>query len=135
MMQFTKDVIDKDRNKCKNCIEDTLNASAFKFVQFMQRTLLANHLEDNKDLILSNIHEIATSEYYTVYSALNLYKINGTNVADYLDKNWIKDVEQDLVDCIYKPKTKNEDKLISFTNKISLKFGGYITYIANKSLK
>lgn len=132
---MTKNIIEKDKEKCKLAIEDTFTASAFRLIQFVQRTLLQNHLDINKESIMIDIHNIANSEYYSIFSTLNLYKINDITVSDYLDKNWIKDIETDLVDVIYNGALNNEEKIINFTNRINLKFDSHINYLVNKSLK
>lgn len=132
IVDINKNIIDKDKEKCKNMIEATFKASALNLVQFLQRTILQNHLDTNRNNILANIHSIVNSEYYSIYSNLNLYQINGTTVSDYLDKNWIRDVEKDMIDCLYGDIFIEEQKVTDFTNKVQLKFDNYITYITNK---
>lgn len=51
-------VVEKDKKKCENAINDSINAAALNFIQFLQTTLLQNHIEENKENIMSNIHNI-----------------------------------------------------------------------------
>lgn len=132
---MTKTIVEKDKEKCKNAIEDTFNSSVLRLIKFAQMTIIQNHIKTNKNNILANIHNIANSEYYTIFSNLNLYQINGVNVSDYLDKNWIKDIETDLSDIIFNNSMTNDEKIFNLTNKLTLKFDTYITYLTNKTLK
>lgn len=132
---MTRTIVEKDKEKCKIAIDDTISSSAFRLIKFAQMTIIQNHLKTNKNNILTNIHNIVTSEYYTIFSNLNLYQIKGCNISEYLDKNWIKDIESDLSEIIFNTSMSNDEKIFALTNKLSLRFDTYVTYITNKSLK
>lgn len=135
LTDITKNIIDKDKDKCKAAIEDTMFASAMKLINFVSTTIINNHIEANKDTVLINIHNIVNTEFYSVYATLSLYKINGIKVSDLLDKEWMSVVEKDMIDVIYNTKLGKEDKILSFSNKLNLKFQSYITYITNNSVR
>lgn len=135
LTDITKNIIDKDKDKCKAAIEDTMFASAMKLVNFVSTTIINNHIEANKETVLANIHNIINTEFYSVYATLSLYKINGVKASDSLNKEWTDMVEKDMIDVIYNNKLGKEDKILSFTNKINLKFQSYITYMTNQILK
>lgn len=135
LTDITKNIIDKDRDKCKAAIEDTMFSSAMKLINFMSTTIVNNHVEANKDNVLTNIHNIVNSEFYSVYATLSLYKINGVKASDSLNKDWMAIVEKDMIDIIYSSTLNKEDKILSFTNKINLKFQSYVTYMTNNILK
>ena len=80
-------------------------------------------------------NDIVNAEYYTVYSTLSSYTINNVNVCDVMNNEWISSIEKDIIDIIYNTKLSKEDKILSFTNKINIKFQSYITYIINHTLK
>ena len=40
-----------------------------------------------------------------------------------------------MIDIIYNATLSKEDKIMSFTNKINIKFQSYITYIINNTIK
>lgn len=135
LLSITKNIIDKDKDKCKIAIEDSFKGYAMELTNFVSNTLINNHIDANKDIILSNIHNIVNSEFYTVFTTLSLYSIDNLKVSDYLDKDWISDIERDVVDIIYNNSLNKEDKILTFANKINLRFSSYTTYIINKSLK
>ena len=62
---ITKNIIDKDKDKCKIAIEDSMFASAMRLTIFVTNTVINNHVRTNKDNILANIHNMQS---FTVYS-------------------------------------------------------------------
>lgn len=132
---ITKNIIDKDKDKCKTAIDDAMLASAMRLTIFVTNTVINNHIQTNKDNILANIHNIVNAEFYTVFSSLSLYKINGVKVSDNMKKDWMPSVEKSIIEIIFNDNLSKEDKISSFNNKINLKFQSYITYITNNTLK
>lgn len=132
---ITKNIIDKDKDKCKIAIDDAMLASAMRLTIFVTNTVINNHVQTNKDNILANIHNIVNAEFYTVFSNLSLYKINGVKVSDNMKKDWMSSVEKSIIEIIFNDNLSKEDKISSFNNKINLKFQSYITYITNNTLK
>lgn len=132
---ITKNIIDKDKDKCKTAIDDAILASAMRLTIFVTNTVINNHVQTNKDNILANIHNIVNAEFYTVFSSLSLYKINGVKVSDNMKKDWMSSVEKSIIEIIFNDNLSKEDKISSFNNKINLKFQSYITYITNNTLK
>lgn len=132
---ITKNIIDKDKDKCKTAIDDAMLASAMRLTIFVTNTVINNHVQTNKDNILANIHNIVNAEFYTVFSSLSLYKINGVKVSDNMKKDWMPSVEKSIIEIIFNDNLSKEDKISSFNNKINLKFQSYITYITNNTLK
>ena len=128
---LTKDIVDKDKDKCRIAIEDSMYSSGMRLCNFLSSTVINNNIDVNKDNVLANIHNIINAEFYNVYSTLSLYIINGSKVSDHLDKNWMYDIEKDMKDIIYNSNLSKEDKILSFSNKINIKFQSYITYIIN----
>ena len=132
---ITKNIIDKDKDKCKTAIDDAMLASAMRLTIFVTNTVINNHVQTNKDNILANIHNIVNAEFYTVFSSLSLYKINGVKVSDNMKKDWMPSVEKSIIEIIFNDNLSKEDKISSFNNKINLKFQSYISYITNNTLK
>ena len=135
IINLTKNIIDKDKEKCKNAIEDSMYSSGMRLIHFVSTTIINNHVDTNKENILANIHNIVNAEYYTVYSALSMYVINDKKVSDALNNAWISTVEKDMIDVIYNDKLSKEDKIMTFTNKVNIRFQSYITYIINNTIK
>lgn len=132
---ITKNIIDKDKDKCKVAIDDAMFSSAMRITIFVTNTIVNNHVQTNKDNILANIHNIVNAEYYTVFSTLTLYKINGIKASDNMKKEWMQSVEKSIIEIVFNDKLNKEEKISSFHNKINLKFQSYITYITNNTLK
>ena len=52
----SKSIIERDKDKCKCAVENSMLASLSKLIQFVSTTLINNHIVDNKENILINIH-------------------------------------------------------------------------------
>lgn len=135
LTDITKNIIDKDKDKCKAAIEDTMFSSGMRLINFVSTTIINNHVEVNKDTVIANIHNIVNAEFYSVYATLSLYKINGVKASDALNKDWMEIIEKDILDVIYNSKLEKEDKILSFTNKINLKFQSYVTHMTNTIIR
>lgn len=135
IVELTKNIVDKDKDKCKIAIEDSMCSSGMRLCNFVATTVINNHIDINRENVLANIHNIINAEFYNVYSTLSMYVIDGKKISDYLNKEWVEDVEKDMVDIIYNDKLTKEDKILSFSNKINIKFQSYITNIINNTIK
>lgn len=132
---ITKNTIKKDEEKCKKAINESLNAAAYNFIRFVSNTVVNNHIDTNKDSIISTITILVNAEYYNIWTTLNLYEINGVKVSDYLKKDWMKQIEDAIIDSIYNTALSKEEKITNFSNKIDIKFQNIITYIINNAMK
>lgn len=132
---MTETIIDKDKEKCKIAIEDSMNSAGLRLVNFVTDTIIQNHLEENKENILTNINSIINSEYYTVYSSLSLYTINSIKVSSLMKIEWLNEIEKDIINIIFNNKLSDSDKISTFTHKINLRFQSYTTYLINKTFK
>ncbi len=134
IVNISQNIIEKDKAKCKVAIEDSMYSSGMKLINFISTTLVSNHVIENKENILSNIHNLVSAEYYNIYSTLSLYIIDGTKVSEYLNKEWINSIETDMINVIYNSTLSKEDKILAFTNKINIKIQSYITFIINNAI-
>ena len=135
LTSFTKNIVDRERDKCRAAIEDSMYATAMRLNTFVSSTIINNHVDINKDGILVNIKSITNSEFYNMFSTLSMYEINGVRASEYLNKEWMDIIEQDIIDSIYNDILDRDDKILSFSNKITLKFQSYITYIVNNVVR
>ena len=135
LTDITKNIIEKDKDKCKAAIEDTMFSSAMRLINFVSTTIINNHIEVNKENVIANIHNIVNTEFYSVYATLSLYKINGVKASDALNKDWMEIIEKDMFDIVYNSSLSKEDKILTFTNKINLKFQSYVTHMTNVIIK
>ena len=135
IITITKNIIEKDKEKCKNAINDSMCAFGMRLINFVSATIVNNQIDTNRANIIANIHNIVNGEYYTMYSALSVYVINDIRVSDVLEKEWMASIEQDMIDIIYGVNLSKEDRILSFNNKINLKLQSYITYVINNTIK
>lgn len=132
---ITKNIIEKDKDKCRVAIEDSMTASACRIINFAISTIINNHVEANRESVIANIKNIVNNEFYTVHATLSLYKINGVKASEYLNKEWMTIVEQDLKDYIFNKEASKEDRICMFQKRISIKFQAYSTLVVNKTIK
>lgn len=120
LTDITKNIIEKDKDKCKAAIEDTMFSSGMKLINFVSTTIINNHIEANKENVIGNVHNIVNAEFYSVYATLSLYKINGVKASDALNKDWMEIIEKDILDVIYNSKLEKEDKILSLLIRLIL---------------
>lgn len=132
--KITKDIVDKDKEKCKIAINDAFNASAMTLMNFASTTIVNNHIDTNRSSIIGNVHNIVNGEYYYIYSTLSLYTNNGKKVSEYMDKNWIVEIEENINSAIFNTRITKEERILSASNKITILFQAYITKIINTAL-
>lgn len=130
---LTKNIVEKDREKCRNAIKDSMNAACLHLVNFVSSTIINNSIVANKATVIGNIRNIANAEYYNVFSTLSLYKNDetGEEASAYMKSEWIDDMCKDMEDSIYDDKLDKNTKIVSFTNRCSIRFQTYINYINN----
>lgn len=131
---ITHTIVDKDKEKCRIAIKDAFNSSAMALTTFVSRTIVNNNIEVNKESILSNIHNLVSGEFYNIYFTLSLYQYDGIKASDNLDRKWMKEVEEDMISCIFNINLSKEARITSFYNKINIHVQSYVTYVINKSL-
>ena len=77
---------------------------------------------------------MVNGEYYSIYSTLSLYTYNGKKVSECMDKNWILEIEQDINSSIFNTCITKEERILSVSNKIMIRFQSYITKLINITL-
>lgn len=130
--EATKNVVNKDKNKCNSAITDSMNKAIYEIMKYFVNTLVNNHIDINKDNILNNIHDLCNAQFYYVYNVLSLYEFKGTRVSEFLKKDWMEEIENIIIKIMYSDKLSREEKILSFQTKLNTKFESYIVYITNK---
>lgn len=130
-----KNIVDKDKDKCRIAIRDSLNCAAYELISFVTDTLVNNHIVQNEETIKNNIKNIANAAYYNVYTTLSLYNIDGRKVSEFIKPSWLSEIEESLNKSIFHDSMNREEKIISFANRIDIRFKSYETYITNNALK
>lgn len=132
---LSKNIVEKDKDKCKAAIEDSIMSSGIRLINFVSDTVLHNHVKENKENIENNIVNVVNAEYYTIYSTLSLYTINDIKVNTIMKTEWMIELERDIRNIIFNTELSTSDKINTFTHKINFRFHSYITYIINNILK
>lgn len=133
--EITRSIIEKDKDKCRITITNSFKSSAYTLIKFVTNTIMNNHIELNKETIIMNIKNIVNTEYNNIYNALHTFDVDNNKVSDYMKKSWIEEIEDDILDSIYKEGYSNDEKIQCFVNKINIKFNSYITNIINNVIK
>lgn len=126
-----KDAERKELRQCESAINSSFGAMAFSIMQSVANIIVHNNIEDNKELIVDNVHKLVNSEYYKLYSSLSAFEIKEVNVATKLNEEWIKEIADNVINIIY----NNQDAMTRVTqvsNRISLFANEYSTFISNK---
>lgn len=126
-----KDAERKELRQCESAITMGFAAMAFRLMQSVSNVIVHNNIEDNRELIVDNIHKLVNSEYYKLYSSLSAFEIKEVNVATKLNEDWIKEIADSVINIIY----NHQDAMTRITqvsNRISIFVTEYSTYISNK---
>ena len=126
-----KDAERKELRQCESAITMGFTSMAFRIMQSVNNIIVHNNIEDNRELIVDNIHKLVNSEYYKLYSSLSAFEIKEVNVATKLNEDWIKEIADNVINIIY----NNQDAMTRITqvsNRISIFVTEYSTYISNK---
>lgn len=130
--KVTKELIDKEHEKCIFAIKTSFKSSANSIIKFATHTIITNNVEVNKNIVLDNINNLVTSEYYELYSNLILYKVGNIKVAEFLKKEWKDEIKKDLTEIIFNHELTTEEKLYNANNRINIKISNYGIYVINK---
>lgn len=129
---ITKNILDNDSVKCKIAIKDSFSTLELKITSFFINTLITNHLEIDKEIVVMNVHNISNSEYYAVYNTLSFYVSKGKNVSEYMKESWIKEISDCIELSLFEHNDNKEHKIALFSKRINILLQTYITYLSNK---
>lgn len=132
---LTKNIIDKDREKSKLAIKTILYSSGMRILTFVTSTIVNNHLDTNKDTIITNIKNTLSSEWYDIYAELSMYTISDVRLSDTFDKEWVNEIEDDIIDIMYNKSLEKEVKISTFTNKLNIRLNSYINHMTTDIIK
>lgn len=127
-----KDAERKELRQCEATIELGFKAFGYRLAQECSAIIAHNNIDENKDLIISNLNKLVSTEYYNLYSKLSVYEINEINVASKLKEEWIKEITDTIITIIY----DGQGAIVRITqinNRINLYINEYSTYVNNKT--
>lgn len=122
----------KEMIKCKNTIELAGINFENRIEHYCRDIIIHNNINDNKELIMSNIRQLVNTEYYKAYSILSIYEFNNSSVSDHMKETWIAETSQKLIDIIYNGKD-NENRISSIIGVMTVMTNSYVTYVYNKT--
>lgn len=129
--KFIKDFEQKDSNKAKTVIELALIKFKSNIENCSKDIIIRNNIHSNKDLVLSNVRQIVSTEYYKMISILSNYDINDIPVSTCLKEKWIDDTYKSVTDIMFNGQSKDK-RILQLSNKLQLDIDKYITFINNK---
>lgn len=132
---FTKDIINKEADKCDLAIKNAFKASANTIIKNCTYTIISNNIEANKSFILDNINHLINTEYTTLYNNLILYNNNDNRVTDYLNPAWKDEMIKLLTIIIYTPNATKEEKLYNLNNRCNVRINDYCIDVLNKYIQ
>lgn len=129
---YTKDLIEKDDDKCKFAIRNSFYGMSKSIVTFSIQTIINNNIEDNKENIVDNISHIVNTEYYNVYSCFLLYRAGNTRLSELLKEEWKQEIIDDVIAIIYNKSLNSEKRIYAINNKVNIRINDYCTNIINR---
>ena len=126
-----EDAEKKEIRQCDRAIQLGFKAFGFKLIQECSSIIAHNNIEENKELISSNINKLVSTEYYKLYSTLAAYEIKEVIVASKLKEEWVKEIVDTIVDIIY----DGQEAIVrvsQLNNRLTLILGEYASYVNNK---
>lgn len=129
--KFIKDVEQKDSIKTKNVIELALVRFRSNIENNVKDIIIRNNINHNKELVLSNVRQVVSTEYYKMISILSNYDINDTPISTCLKDKWIEETYSSVIDIMFNGQSKDK-RILQLSNKLELDIDKHITYINNK---
>ena len=126
-----EDAEKKEIRQCDRAIQLGFKAFGFKLTQECANIIAHNNIEENKELIGSNINKLVSTEYYKLYSTLAAYEIREVIVASKLKEEWVKEIVDTIVDIIYDGQAPIV-RVTQINNRLTLILGEYASYVNNK---
>lgn len=135
LKRITKDIIEKEDDKCAAAIRSSFKAMAHSISKFAIFTIISNNIRSNRENIIDNINNTVYSEFSTVYNELLLYNYDGHNIANYVKDEWKEQLISDLKNIIFDENNTKESRIYNVHNKINLRVSNYISYVNKKFLE
>ena len=132
---ITKDIVDKDKEKSKNAINIALSYGGSEFVKFVNRVIINNNIDVNKEQIEYNAKQLVQSVYRTVYSKLNLYRGDEDYLSHYMKEEWKNEIYEDIINIIYNENIDKLKRIIAFNDRLEIRINDYTSNIINRAFK
>lgn len=130
--KYIQDAEKKEIEKIKSIIELSFINFQSKIEHLCRNIIINNNIETNRELIISNINQTISTEYYKVYSNLSLYELHDKHISSYLKEKWIENICNNLITIIYNGQTERT-RITQVSNKLAILINDYSTYVYNKT--
>ena len=130
--KYIQDAEKKEIEKIKCVIDLTFINFQSKIEHLCRNIIINNNIETNKELVISNINQTVSTEYYKVYSNLFLYELKDKHISVYLKEKWIEDICNNLINIIYNGQAERT-RITQVSNKLTILINDYSTYVYNKT--
>lgn len=130
---ITEDIVLSDKDKCKMVIETSFESMMTHLISYATTTIVNNHIDTNRPMIIDNIKRVVNGEFYRVYMNIGMFNIDGKKVNSYMLDKWKEELTRDIEECIYMNMNNKEYKIISLINRLNLRSIDYIVYIKNNA--
>lgn len=124
--KYGKNNISEDSVKVEVIIDASFDLLYHILYDDISKIIINNHVKDKEIIIRQNVATIVIARYYEVYHKLLPFKV------DALNKNWLKEIEQLLVDVIFSD-DDIDTKLYYLKRNLSIKIDSCKVYLKNKN--
>lgn len=121
----------KENHKIEHVINTSFDSFKSKIIDHCIDVIIHNNIDDNKDMIKSNLHKTVNTEYYKIYSIFSAYEHDGVNVSTKLKEEWIDDITEECLRIIYN-KCDDIARIRQLNAKLTLISEEYSIYLQNK---
>lgn len=129
----TKDIIDKDKEKARQMVLVSFNAVAKDFNSYVTSAVINNNINTKRSLIEDNIKHLVSGAYYNIYSQLSMYKVGDRYLNEYMKDEWKDKWAEDMEKVIFNTELTQNDKILTYNNRIEIRIKDYETYIINNA--
>lgn len=135
LKHITKDIIDKEDDKCTASIRSSFKAMSYAVSKFATFTILKNNVVTNKKNIIDNIENVVVGEFTNIYNELVLYNTEIKPISTFIKDEWKEQIISDLKNIIFDNNSSKEDRIYDIHNKLNISINSYITSVTNQYLK
>lgn len=132
LKHITKDIIDKEDDKCISTIRSTFKAFAYTLSKFATFTIISNNIHENKKNIVDNIENIVSSEFANVYSDLIYYHTEENPITNYIEDTWREMIVDDLKSIIFDEHSNKETRIYNVHNKMNIRINAFINSVTKQ---
>lgn len=121
----------KETHRIEHIINASFDSFKGKIIDYCIDVIVHNNIENNKELIESNIHKTVNTEYYKLYSVFSAYEHDGITVSTKIKEEWVDDITNECLRIIYN-RCDDISRIRQLNAKLNLISEEYSIYLHNK---